>query len=114
MPSDYDVWVEYEKLKSKFLCDLQEYERREKLARETFPDENVQVFHILIDCISDASVQDLKRTPNGARYYNEHDSYGIFKLAIQKHVSLFPSVSLKKQMSVRSPKERHWKQYARQ
>ena len=114
MPCDYDVWVEYEGLKSKFLCDLRGYVRLEKLARETFPDENVKVFHILVDCISDASVQDLKRTPNGARYYNQHDSYGFFKLAIQEHVSLFPSVSLKKRMSVRSPKERHRKQYAHQ
>ena len=93
MPSDYDAWVEYEELKSKYLADSREYERREKLALETFPDENRKVFSALIDCISEASVQDLKRTPDGARCFDEHDSYGFFKLAIQEHEYLPPAIS---------------------
>ena len=93
MPSDYEAWVEYEELKSKYLVDSRDYERREKLVMETFPDENRKVFSALIDCISEASVHDLKRTPEGGKYFDEHDSYGFFKLAIQEHEYLPPTIS---------------------
>ena len=90
MPSDYDAWAEYEDLKSKFLCDSREHERKEKLALETFPDENRKVFSALIDCISEASVHDLKRTAEGGSAFDTHDSYAFFKLAIQDHEYLPP------------------------
>ena len=93
MPSDYDAWAEYEDLKSRFLFESREYERKEKTALEVFPDENRKVFSALIDCISEASVHDLKRTADGARAFDTHDAYAFFKLAIQEHEYLPPAIS---------------------
>ena len=73
--------------------DVRDYERREKLALETFPRENQKVFPGLISCISDVSVQDLKRTPEGAKLFTDHDAYGFFKLAIMEHEYLPPAMS---------------------
>ena len=73
--------------------DLREYERKEKQALETFPKENKRVFPALISCISDASIQDLKRSPEGSALYHNHDAYGLFKLAILEHDYLPPSMS---------------------
>ena len=60
---------------------------------ETFPRENKRVFPALISCISDASVQDLKRSSYGRLFFDEHDAYSFFKLAIQEHEYLPPSMS---------------------
>ena len=46
LPSDYDVWVDYEDNKADYLAKCREYERRKKLALESFPDENRKVFSI--------------------------------------------------------------------
>ena len=69
LPDDYEAWQEYERLKAQYQQEAREYERQEKLALETFPNENRKVFSGLIDCISEASVQDLKRTAEGAKYF---------------------------------------------
>ena len=93
MPTDFDAWTEYETAKDQYSHDLDEYKRVRKEALEIFPQENRKVFSALIKCISDASVQDLKRTPEGAQLYSNHDSYGFFKLAIQEHEYLPPAIS---------------------
>ena len=59
---------------------------------ETFPRENKRVFPALISCISDASVQDLKHSTDGALFFDNHDAYNFFKLAIQEHDYLPPSM----------------------
>ena len=84
---------EYEDLKFLYQRDLREYKRKEKQALETFPKENKRVFPALISCISDASIQDLKRSPEGSALYHNHDAYGLFKLAILEHDYLPPSMS---------------------
>ena len=45
-----------------------------------------------MDCISDSSIQDLKRTSDGARFFEDNDSYSSFKLAIQEHEFLPPAI----------------------
>ena len=75
MPGDYDAWQEYERSKARYQQECREYERQEKLAMETFPNENRKVFSGLIDCISEASVQDLKRSTEGAKCFKECDAY---------------------------------------
>ena len=92
-PTNYDAWEENEDLKSLYQRDLRDYERKEKLVFETFPRENKSVFPALISCISDASVQDLKHSPEGALFFDDHDAYNFFKLAIQEHDYLPPSMS---------------------
>ena len=92
-PSDLEIWRDYERMKGVYQDQQREFEWREKLARETYPDENRKVFSSLIDCISESSVQDLKRSPEGAKLFDEHDSYGFLKLAIKEHEYLPPAIS---------------------
>ena len=93
LPGDYEIWAQYEAAKEQYEHDLEDYKRLRKEALETFPLENRKVFSTLIKCISDASVQDLKRSAEGAEYFTKHDSYKFFKLAIQEHEYLPPSIS---------------------
>ena len=93
MPGDYEIWSRYESAREQYQHDLEDYKRLRKEALETFPLENRKVFSTLIKCISDASVQDLKRTAEGADLFTKHDAYGFFKLAIQEHEYLPPSIS---------------------
>ena len=92
LPGDYEAWEEYERLRAQYQQDSREYERQEKIALETFPNENRKVFSGLIDCISEASVQDLKRSPEGAKAFEECDSFNFLKLALREHQYLSPAV----------------------
>ena len=74
VPSDYDVWVDYEDQDTAYQAECREYERKEKLALESFSEENRKVFAALIDCISESSVQDLKRSIEGKKRFYDHDS----------------------------------------
>ena len=67
----------YERLKVRYRQEAREFEGQEKLALETFPNENKKVFSALIDCMSEASVQYLKRSKDGAKYFREEDSFGF-------------------------------------
>lgn len=93
MPDEQEAWHEYETLKAKYQGETKEFDRLEKIALETYPIENKKVFTTLIDCISHSSVQDLKRTVEGARAFDDNDSYAFFKLAIQEHEYLPPTIS---------------------
>ena len=93
LPSSYEAWEEYEDMKFLYQRDLRDYERREKQVLETFPKENKRVFPALLSCISDVSIHDLKRTPEGSALFHNHDAYGFFKLAIAEHDYLPPSMS---------------------
>ena len=92
LPGDYEAWEEYERLMAQYQQDSREYERQEKIALETFPNENRKVFSALIDCISEASVQDLKRSPEGSKYFKECDSFNFLRLAMKEHQYLSPAV----------------------
>ena len=92
-PDDIEVWENYDRLKVKYQKEAREYERQEKLALETFPVENKKVFSRLIDCISEASVQDLKRTAEGAKYFEDGDSINFLRLAVKEHEYLSPAIS---------------------
>ena len=93
LPDSYEAWEVFEDMKFIHQQKVREYERQEKLALESFPKENKKVFPALLNCISDASIQDLRRSHEGAVYFNEHDAYSFFKLAIQEHDFLPPSMS---------------------
>ena len=93
LPDDIEVLEEYDRLKVKYLKEARDYERQEKMALETFPLENKKVFSRLIDCISEASVQDLKRTKEGAKYFEEGDSFNFMQLAVREHEYLSPAIS---------------------
>ena len=92
LPDDYEAWQEYERMKTRHQLATREYERAEKLALETFPNENRKVFSALIDCISEASVQDLKRSKEGSKFYEECDAYNFLQLAMKEHQYISPGV----------------------
>ena len=92
-PNDLEIWTLYEGMNATYREQLRVYEYQDKLAREVFPEENRKVFPSLIKCISTASVQDLKRFTLGEAYFNAHDAYNFFKLAIQEHAHVPATIS---------------------
>ena len=92
-PNDLEIWTLYEGMNATYREQLRVYEYQDKLAREVFPEENRKVFPSLIKCISTASVQDLKRSTLGEAYFNAHDAYNFFKLAIQEHAHVPATIS---------------------
>ena len=93
LPDDERAWEAYETLKFIYEEQCREYQREEKLARETFPTENKKVFTALIDCISEASVEELRRSKEGEALFNACDSLGFYNLAVKEHEYLTPSIS---------------------
>ena len=93
LPNDLEIWQMYEEAYAAYQDAIKAYEYQDKLARETFPEENKKVFPALIKCISFASVQDLKRSPEGAAFFADHDAYNFFKLAIAEHAYLPTTIS---------------------
>ena len=79
------MWRDYERAKVRHQKAVRDYERQEKLVIETFPNENKKVFSALINCISEASVQDLKRSAEGAKFFQDGDAIGFFNLALREH-----------------------------
>ena len=93
LPNDLEIWSMYEDAMATYQDELKHYEYQEKLSRETFPEENRKVFPALIQCISTASVQDLKRSEAGRKFFDDHDAYNFFKLAIEEHAYLPTAIS---------------------
>ena len=93
LPDDERAWEEYETLKFIYEEETREYQRQEKLALETFPNENKKVFSSLIDCISEASVDEMRRSKQGEALFNACDSLGFLNLAIKEHEYLTPAIS---------------------
>ena len=65
MPTNHECWVDYHERMGFYETDKASYERKVKLATVTYPDENEKVFSTLLDCISEGSIQELKRIPEG-------------------------------------------------
>ena len=93
MPTNHECWVDYYERMGTYETEKTVYERKVKLATVTYPDENEKVFSTLLDCISEGSIQELKRITEGETYFNNHDSYNFFKLAIKEHEYLAPDIS---------------------
>ena len=93
LPDDERAWESYETAKFIYEEECRDYQREEKLARETFPKENKKVFIALIDCISEASVEELRRSEEGEALFNACDSLGFLNMAVNEHEYLTPSIS---------------------
>ena len=93
LPNDLEMWNAYEEAMAIHQDQVKLYEYQEKLSRETFPEENRKVFPALLQCISTASVQDLRRSTEGGKFFDEHDAYNFFKLAIKEHAYLPDTIS---------------------
>ena len=61
------------------------YKIRFKEVNETFPQENRKVFQMVEKAISEASVDDIKRTEEGARAYAARDAFQFLQLAMETH-----------------------------
>ena len=93
VPTNHECWVDYHERMGTYETEKTAYERKVKLATVTYPDENEKVFSTLLDCISEGSIQELKRIKEGETFFNDHDSYNFFKLAIKEHEYLPPDIS---------------------
>ena len=59
-----------------------------KEVRDTFPAENRRVFALVEKAISEASVQEIRRTPEGAAAYDSQDALTFLALAMKLHDNL--------------------------
>ena len=79
------VWERYSIEKSSYEDKLELYKIRFKEANETFPHENRKSFQAVEKAMSEASVDDLKRTVEGAAAYASRDAFTFLKLAMEAH-----------------------------
>ena len=79
------VWERYAIEKSAYEDRLELYKIRFKEVNETFPHENRKVFQMLEKSMSDASVEDLKRTTEGAAAHASRDAFAFLQLAMEAH-----------------------------
>ena len=79
------VWERYAIEKSSYEDKLELYKIRFKEANETFPHENRKVFQAVEKAMSETSVDDLKRTVEGAAAYASRDAFTFLKLAMEAH-----------------------------
>ena len=79
------VWERYAVEKSSYEDRLELYKIRFKEVNETYPHENRKVFQMVEKAMSDASVDDLKRTKEGAAAHSSRDAFTFLKLAMEAH-----------------------------
>ena len=79
------VWERYAIEKSSYEDKLELYKIRFKEANETFPHENRKAFQAVEKAMSETSVDDLKRTVEGAAAYASRDAFTFLKLAMEAH-----------------------------
>ena len=79
------VWERYAIEKSAYEDRLELYKIRFKEVNETFPHENRKVFQMLEKAMSDASVEDLKRTTEGSVAHASRDAFTFLHLAMEAH-----------------------------
>ena len=79
------IWERYAIEKAAYEDKSEAYKVKFKEVNETFPHENRKVFAMLEKSMSEASVEDVKRTPEGARAYEQQDAFTFLRLAMESH-----------------------------
>ena len=79
------VWEKYYIERSAHEDMHEMYKIRFKEVNETFPQENRKVFQMVEKAISEASVDDIKRTEEGAKAYAARDAFQFLQLAMETH-----------------------------
>ena len=79
------VWERYAIEKSSYEDKLELYKIKFKEVNETYPHENRKVFQMVEKAMSDASVDDLKRTTEGAAAHASRDAFTFLRLAMEAH-----------------------------
>ena len=85
IPSSGLIWSRYATLKALYEEELELYKIKLKNIHDTFPKENRKIFSLLEHAISDASVEDIRRTEQGAKAYEEQDALTFLNLAMETH-----------------------------
>ena len=80
------IWERYAIEKAAYEDKSEAYKVKFKdEVNETFPHENRKAFAILEKSMSEASVEDVKRIPEGARAYEQKDAFAFLRLAMESH-----------------------------
>ena len=79
------VWERSAIEKSSYEDRLELYKIKFKEVNETYPHENRKVFQMVEKAMSDASVDDLQRTKEGAAAHASRDAFTFLKLAMETH-----------------------------
>ena len=83
--SSSTIWERYAIEKGAYDDKHELYKIRFKEVNETFPLENRKVFALVEKSISEASVDDIKRTPDGLKAYEARDAFAFLQLAMELH-----------------------------
>ena len=87
------IWEHYQ-VEKELYDDLSEkFKIKFKEIHETFPQENRKVFSTLEKAMSEASVEDVKRTPAGSTAYEQQDALSFLRLAMEVHDYVSPQIS---------------------
>ena len=79
------IWELYSDEKAAYEDRQELYKIRFKEVNETFPQENRKVFQLVEKAMSEASVDDVKRTEEGAKAYDGRDAFTFLRLAMETH-----------------------------
>ena len=87
------IWDQYQSEKAYYENKLALFQREDKEVNELFPQENRKVFAMVERAMSDASIEDVKRTPAGATAYEKQDALCFLRAAMEVHDFVSPSIS---------------------
>ena len=79
------IWELYADEKADYEDRQELYKIRFKEVNETFPQENRKVFQLVEKAMTEASVEDVKRTEEGAKAYDARDAFAFLRLAMETH-----------------------------
>ena len=79
------IWQLYADEKAAYEDRQEFYKIKFKEVNETFPQENRKVFQMVEKAMSEASVEDVKRTEEGAKAYDARDAFTFLRLAMDTH-----------------------------
>ena len=87
------IWEHYQVEKERYDDLSEKFKIKFKEIHETFPQENRKVFSTVEKAMSEASVEDVKRTPAGSTAYEQQDALSFLRLAMEVHDYVSPQIS---------------------
>ena len=87
------IWEHYQIEKDNFDDLSEKFKIKFKEIHETFPQENRKVFSLVEKAMSDAAVEDVKRSPAGGAAYEQQDAFSFLKAAMEVHDFVSPQIS---------------------
>ena len=101
------VWENYQSEKDRYEDLSDKYKLRAMEVNEVFPQENRKVFTLVERAISEASIEDVRRTAAGGQAYDKQDALVLLKTAMELHDFVSPQISDRACQTARSKFENY-------